>query len=316
MDVNPFQHLRHRESHQFNDWYGDDEIIEEELEKWESACSGGQLSTGGWCILHRGLEQGHVLSWSRGGIFDYEGGPSDSARSDRIGDVFGNEYRTDLPPQSQPVVLKKIKNSSDISTSIFSQRSISCLAIDEFKLVVCTAFEVAVLPYSLRRAEDAMEEDWTESFEEEEEYYHIKPDTPVCQAFRPLDSHLLSKWNDMRYYAFSYSFSQWRANQERVNTFASITAELNESFEKEKALMEAAKSHTASMTSTFVSWRYIAMTSPSLTGDSYLDENGYELLHVFDTLADRGERHAEHGLHFREEEEEEDEGEERAVLEV
>lgn len=49
------------------------------------------------------------------------------------------------------------------------------------------------------------------------------------------------------------------------------------------------------------------MTSPSLTGDSYLDENGYELLHVFDTLADRDERHTEDGLHFREEE---DEGEE------
>ncbi len=49
------------------------------------------------------------------------------------------------------------------------------------------------------------------------------------------------------------------------------------------------------------------MTSPSLTGDAYLDENGYELLHVFDTLADRDECHAEHGLHFREEE---DEGEE------
>jgi hypothetical protein len=308
MDVNPFQHLRHRESYQFND-EEDDGIIEEELENWESACSGGELSTSGWCILHRGLEQGHVFCWSRGGIFDYEGGPSDSDRSDRIGDVFGNEYRTDLPPQSQPVVLKKIKDSSDISMSIFSQRSISCLAIDEFNLVVCTAFEVAVLPYSLRRAEDAIEEDWTESFEQEEEYYRIKPDTPVCQAFRPLDSHLLSKRNDMRYYAFSYSFSQLQANQERVNTFQSITEELNESFEKEKALMEAAKSHTVSMTSTFVTCRYIVMTTPSLTGDSYLDENGYELLHVFDALADRDECHAEDGLHFREDDDDDDDDE-------
>jgi hypothetical protein len=312
MDVNPFQHLRHRESYQFNE-EEDDGIIEEELEEWRSACSGGELSTSGWCNLEKGLEQGYILSWCRGGIFDYEGGPRDSDRDERLRDVFRDEYRTDLPAQSQPVVLKKMKDIGDISTSILSQRSISCLAIDEFKLVVCTAFEVAVLPHCLSGTEGAMEEDWTESFDEERGHYLIKPNTPVYQAFRPLDSHLLSKWNDMRYYAFD-SFGQWRANLDRGNTFQTITEELNESFEKEKALMEAAKSHTVSMTSTFVTCRYIAMTTPSLTGDSYLDENGYELLHVFDTLADRDERHAEDGLHFREDDD--DEGEERAELEV
>lgn len=301
MDVNPFQHLRHRESYQFYD-EEDDGIIEEELEEWRSACSGGGLSTSGLCDLEKGLEQGWILSWCRGGIFDYEGGPNDSERYEGLRHVFRDEYRTDLPLQSQPDVLQKMKDISDISASIFSQRSISCLAIDEFKLVVCTAFEVAVLPYCLSGTEDAIEEDWTESFNDERGHYLIKPNTPVYQAFRPLDSHLLSKWNDMRHYAFD-SFDQWRANHERVNTIESITAELSESLEKEKALMEAAKSHTVSMTSTFVTWRYIAMTSPSLTGDSYLDENGYEHLHVFDTLADRDECHAEGGLHFREAEE-------------
>jgi hypothetical protein len=310
MDVNPFQHLRHRESYQFHDTDFD---IEEELEEWEGACSGGELSTSGWCALRNGLEQGYILSWCRGGIFDYEGGPNDYDRLEGLRDVFRDEYRGDLPLESQPAVLQKMMDLSDILMSIFSQRSISCLAIDEFKLVVCTAFEVAVLPYSLWRAEDAIEEDWTESFDDERGHYLIKPNTPVCQAFRPLDSHLLSKWNDMRFYAFD-SLGQWRANHERVNTIESITAELSESLEKEKALMEAARSHTVSMTSTFVTCRYIAMTTPSLTGDSYLDENGYELLHVFDTLADRDERHAEDGLHFREDDD--DEGEERAELEV
>ena len=73
------------------------------------------------------------------------------------------------------------------------------------------------------------------------------------------------------------------------NNAHTITVDLNQGLEQEQALMNALQVITPRINFPYISWRYLAVTSSSLS-----NPDGRDLLRVFDTLADWGERRAAH----------------------
>eukprot|EP00581_Thalassiosira_minuscula_P019867 CAMPEP_0183734486 /NCGR_PEP_ID=MMETSP0737-20130205/43931_1 /TAXON_ID=385413 /ORGANISM="Thalassiosira miniscula, Strain CCMP1093" /LENGTH=951 /DNA_ID=CAMNT_0025967981 /DNA_START=23 /DNA_END=2878 /DNA_ORIENTATION=- len=285
VDVNPFHHIRHRESLKFA-WDDKEEILEN-LRSYERACLGvdtlwnhqqtffvPDAGSGGQTMC--------VLSWERGGMFDfYEAGPCDKERKDNMNKLLADNLDIGDNIENHPQLLKLCKIFCDVEEKIMHQRSITSIHIDTSKLIISTRYEVVILPFCLNIPEPASlkEEDWRESWCDERELYRCDKNTGSWHCFRPVDDTLISWWNNIR------SHGNYTLNREIVapelgeNDVFTITADLNKSLEHEKAFMDAA--FIAPCIRCFISWRYLAVISSSLSNPHHP-----ELLHVFDILSD------------------------------
>ncbi|EJK47150.1 hypothetical protein THAOC_34156 [Thalassiosira oceanica] len=297
-DVSPF--LIYEE--QSLEYHFDDCTVEEELEQYNEACKTGRL----WCSTltsyyscrEDGMESVYMLCWERGGLFDFEDGPSDQSRLERLTGALAH-----LQLRNQAIE-PSLRMYGDIGQEIFKQRGTSSLAIDSSKLVVCTRYEVAVMPFSLTaESSPSLDEKWVDTFDEESNQYFIGIETPLWYSARPLHSNFLRQWNSIRMMA-SRSYSP----DEPANAFRSVAEEMSISLDYEKELMEFAVLCSPMIRSACISWRRLALVT------SLFDDNldGHHLLHVYDILCDwtdsTGGRFdvEERGVGFSEDTEEDD----------
>ena len=110
----------------------------------------------------------HVLDWSRGGMFDFfEGGYCDSECEEHCHNGMRELMAggTDEDWDDDPELNQLCRNFHHIQKKILGQRYISALCIDAYKLVICTGFEIAIIPVSLCRPgmENAIPEEWQEN---------------------------------------------------------------------------------------------------------------------------------------------------------
>ncbi|EJK62469.1 hypothetical protein THAOC_16920, partial [Thalassiosira oceanica] len=245
-----------------------------------------------------GMESVYMLCWERGGLFDFEDGPSDQSRLERLTGALAH-----LQLQNQAIE-PSLRMYGDIGQEIFKQRGTSSLAIDSSKLVVCTRYEVAVMPFSLTtESSPSLDEEWVDTFDEESNQYLIGRETPLWYSARPLHSNFLRQWNSIRMSA-SRSYSP----DEPANAFRSVAEEMSISLDYEKELMKVAVLCSPMIRSACISWRRLALVTSSF--DDNLD--GHHLLHVYDILCDwtdsTGGRFdvEERGVGFSEDTEEDD----------
>ncbi|KAL7526620.1 hypothetical protein ACHAXR_006235 [Thalassiosira sp. AJA248-18] len=324
MDISPFHHIRHRESLIVN-W--DEETIDENLGHYEDVLL-GKISF--WCDYgthfgdsyndEAGGQIVRVLDWRRGGIFDfYEGGPSCREREERLNNIMANTMNDDDDLDNHPQLSKLCTSFYDIQKKILQLRSISCLSIDASKLIICTGFEVAVLPFPLCLPEtETLREEWQGNWINTHNLYECDKNTGTWHSFRPFDKMLINRWNYIRRLAAEEYLPS--GSYDRPNDVHTITADLNECLEKEQELMKTATHGNVSPHMFFpcISWRYFAVVSSPLSSS----DDDYECLHVFDVLADwkfslrepedvkeRGDYYdaRESGLHFHDENESSDE---------
>jgi len=301
LDISPFHHVRHRESYWYNDY---DEVIKENLECYENACQG---RSGIWCDSgtyfnaseETGGQEVRLLDWSRGGVFDfYEESPSCDERAERL----VNMMKTTASDGREQL----IEDFGEIQRHVLRHRSVSSLFIDESKLIICTGYEVAVLPFSLRLEDmqNTIPEEWDDNeviVDNGGNAYQCDKNTTTWHSFRPLDNALFSRWNHIR--SLSRRDFYPLADEDRQNNPHTITTDLAESFKRELALMKTVEFGRAPcMFFPCISWKYLAVASSSLSRKSSDDD--CELLHVFDALAgwpdsgSKGYATAE-GIHFK-----------------
>ena len=252
------------------------------------------------------MERIVTLAWNRGGIFDFEGGPSDRERLEWLMAMlleFGQH-------SNQQEVRKKCIAHGKVVKSLLAQRLIAKLSIDANKLVVCTGYEVVVMPLRplIPSAEfpDIYEEECRETLSQETNLYEIDNETPVWHSFWPLHDLFLERWDSIRRMATN----NWSLDDEDPPaTFLSITSEMMSSIELESKLMDTARWHLPSIHFSSISWRWLALiTSPLSSDHSGISGDGHQLLHVFDVLADWNiqseSNYDERGVFFRNEEQE------------
>mmetsp|Transcript_15053 Transcript_15053/g.32644 ORF Transcript_15053/g.32644 Transcript_15053/m.32644 type:complete len:936 (+) Transcript_15053:34-2841(+) len=316
LDINPFHHIRHRESLNIL-W--DDEEIEESLQNYEKICLWCNSTTHFGADPESGGQSVTVLSWERGGIFDFcEGGPCDRERDQKLDKVISDNI------DDHPQLVKLCRIYWDLQKQILHHRAILSIHIDACKLVISTGYEVSILPFSLNLPgmENSIQEEWDENCSDTHDIYRVDKNTRLWHCFRPLDWTLINRWNRIRQMASFRDSGDFKYLQDpdRPNNIDTITADLNKSLEQEQALMNAVRFDSPRIDCPCISWRYLTVIS-----SPFSNPDGHELLHVFDALADwererdtlagPGEEEdwtTEPGLHFNEYQlaEEESSGEE------
>ena len=166
-----------------------------------------------------------------------------------------------------------------------SSRRISSLFADSHKLVVCTPFEIAILPLSLwftLKKRRALPEAWRK-IETEQETYYCENDVETWHCYRPLDSSLVSRWDMIRDMA-SYDHNKTKISGDSSRwDLERIAADLSENPEKELALLEAARYEMPVLSCFSLSWRFLVFVS---SGDGVGSCEGHENLNVYDAIAD------------------------------
>ena len=329
LDLKPFAHLRYRESLEF--WRYDEEMREAKLEEYEAACLGEPSPKTGkigiWENAYSGLqsheekngyEKMHVLDWRRGGVFDFPNkGPCEREREQRIDRKIEDTIQDGTVLEDYPELQKEVHAYFSIEERTHKYRAITNLFIDSHKFVVSTASEVMILPFALDLDDTyGPRETWRSKsighIRDKHSLYPIDKDTEVWHSFRPLDTTLISRWNQIRDFAnFKASgnnlYSMLRGKPlpiatlpepDRANTIETITADLARGMCEEEGLMGAMERERVSMWFPQVSWRYLAIVCSALTES----DNGHEQLQVFDILAGwdntNRSRMLKNGIHF------------------
>ena len=200
LDINCFHHLRHRESVNWNRYC--DESIEEVLWLYDKACNGNGLwaenSTFYGSEAWSGYQSLYAMDWSRGGLFDYDGGPSCNERLRKLNAVTSRTLNEGENLSDHPQLLEHYRDYLDIQNKqILHQRRITCLAIDAAKLIICTGYEVSILPFALEfpgmNETQRIPEEWREGLDDP-----LTPDTNTWHSYRPLDDMLVDCWSHIR----------------------------------------------------------------------------------------------------------------------